>query len=284
MTQTTDVPYSSARRDFTRINDVKVIEQLFDLDTLRCSLFEQRKETEQQDWGEMKQLLLNASDSKRAELLFSHRLLASYGSSMAQIRYMLDSTPPLQWQDVITDRRQELIDRMAGTEAGKHWMRCMKQEDGWKFTAIFLWSEKSKVTSEAIDLFFLMLDEISILTDLLMGRGKEYGVDFMPKEKIEYSVMRNYMYVDEDNVKEVLRLLRTSIEGKDKPKSIVMPIRAAIEAGVISRLTYEDFKKVFDPEGKVSKSTFNDYTNHNNIPYQNDPAYNALFEKFRALI
>ena len=283
MTQTTDVPYSSARRDFTRIDDTKVIEKLFDIDTLRRSLFEQRKDNDQRDWAEIRQLLLKASDSKRAELLFTHRLLASYGSSMAQIRYMLDSTPPQQWQDVITDRRQELIDRMAGTEAGKHWMRCMKQEGGWKFTAIFLWNEKSKVTSEAIDLFFLMLDEISILTDLLMGRGEDYGIDFIPKVQVESSFMRNYIYVDESEIQNVMQLLRTSIVGKDKPKLMVMPIRAAMDAGVLTRPTYEEFKRVFDPDGKVSKSTYNENTNPENKPYDGI-AYDTLVQKFKDLI
>ena len=282
MTQTTEAPYTSSRREFTRLESEEDLRKLFDLDTLRRSLFEHKDEAGKKNWEETKQLLLNASDAQRAELLFSHRLLATYGSSMPLIRYMLESTPPVEWQATITERRQELIDRLAGTEAGKHWMRCMKQKDGWKFTAIYLWGEKSRVTSEAIDLFFLMLDEISILTDFLAGRSKDYGYDFITKEFTDYSQLKKYIYGDESKARKIIDLLNTSIVGKTEPKTKAMPVRAAFEAAAIAHIPYTVFEKIFDPEKIVKQSSYNEYMDLKRESYT-DPAFKDLIEKFKEL-
>ena len=283
MTQTTEAPYSSARREFTRLESEEDLRRLFDLDTLRRSLFEHKDEAVKKDWEETRQLLLNASDTQRAELLFSHRLLATYGSSMPLIRYMLESTPPVEWQASITEHRQELIDRMAGTEAGKHWMRCMRQKGGWKFTAIYLWGERSRVTSEAIDLFFLMLDEISILTDFLAGRSKDYGYDFKTKEFTDYGKLKEYIYGNEGKARKIIELLNQSIAGKKEPKTMVMPIRAAYEAGAVARIPHNTFEEIFDPENIVKKSSYNEYIDLNNRCY-NDPAFASLIEEFQQYV
>ena len=274
-----EAPYTSSRLVFTRVD----IDLVFDLDNLRCELFRQKKESELKSWEELKPLLLQASSPERAELLFSHRLLASYGSSLPQIRFMLDSTPPQLWQETIGVRRQELIDRMAGTLAGKHWIRCMKQPKGWKFTAIFLWGEQSKLTSADIDLFFLMLDEICILTDLMKGRGNDYNIAFMPKGFTDISVMREYISNSIRSPRLLIEKLKRLMDGKEKPKMIVMPIRAAIDAGVMTRPTYEDFVKAFSLGDKVSKTTYNDYTNPLNTPYE-EAAFDQLKAEFSSFL
>ena len=78
-------------------------------------------------------------------------------------------------------------------------------------------------------------------------------------------------------IKELWRLM----EGKTKPKDVIQPIRAAIEAGVIRRPTWEEFNSEF--EGRVkSKSSFSDYTNPGDTPYQS-AEFDAMIEAFRKL-
>ena len=275
----TEAPYSTARRDFTRVD----INLAFDLEDLRRQLHELKVKSEQKGWDEMKALLLKASSQARAELLFSHRLLASYGSSLPQIRFMLRSNPPELWQEAIATRRQELIDRMAGTMAGKHWIRCMRQPDGWKYVATYLFGEQRLVTTDDVDIFFLMLDETGILNDLMKGRGEDYGIRFMPTSFQDISVMREYISNSVRNPWDLMKKLKDSMEGKEKPKSIMMPIRAAMDAGVLRRPTYEDVVKAFNIGDKVAKSSYNDYTNPVNQPY-NEPAFDQLITEFSSFL
>ncbi len=278
-----EIPYSKSRLSFTRIDD-NDLQQLFDLDGLRQRLFERSKSEREQDWPSVRSRYLNASAAERSQMLFAHRLLASYGSSLNQIRYLLNSTPPDLWQDAITEHRQELIDRLAGTDAGKHWMRCMRKSDGWKFTAAYLWSEQSAVSSEAIDHFFRSLDEICILTDLLEGKAETYGLDFKPELDEALDVMRhNFFKTEGITARELLKRLQRIMEGKEKPKSKVMPLRAATDAGIMKKPTYEEYKKAFDPEGKVSKSTYNENMNPYNKPYE-DEAFKQLVKEFEQLL
>lgn len=278
-----EIPYSKSRLSFTRIDD-NDLQQLFDLDGLRQRLFERSKSEREQDWPSVRSRYLNASAAERSQMLFAHRLLASYGSSLNQIRYLLNSTPPDLWQDAITEHRQELIDRLAGTDAGKHWMRCMRKPDGWKFTAAYLWGEHSTVSSEAIDHFFSSLDEICILTDMLEGNAQTYGLNFKPQLDEALEVMQhNFFKIEGIQARELLKRLQLMMKGKEKPKSVVMPLRAATDAGIMKKPTYEEYKKAFDPEGKVSKSTYNENMNPYNEPYK-DEAFKQLVKEFEQLL
>ena len=274
-------PYTSARLDFVRTGELN---NLFDLASLRRQLFEKKAASEREGWEAMRPLLLEASSQQRAELLFSHRLLASYGSSLPQIRFMLDSMPKEFWQEAASERRQQLANRLAGTEAGKHWMRCSRRADGWTYTARFLWGEMSRVTSEEIERFFGMLDEISILTDLLNGHGKDYGIDFPTDGNLNsVRLMQEWISNKVSNPQALVRAIKEQMAGKEKPKTIVAPIRAAIDAGVMTRPTYEAAAEAFGFGEKVSKSSFNDYTNPCNKPYE-DAAFEDLKAYFKTFL
>ena len=58
---------------------------------------------------------------------------------------------------------------------------------------------------------------------------------------------------------EVTRRLKELVAGKRNPKQVMMPFRAAMEAGVLNRPNWESFVGEF---GKIvkSKSSFSDYT------------------------
>lgn len=57
-----------------------------------------------------------------------------------------------------------------------------------------------------------------------------------------------------------------------------MPVRAAIDAGVIKRPTLKEYEEVKGFE-KIAKSSFEDYTNPCKQPY-NDSAYNGMVKVF----
>lgn len=67
--------------------------------------------------------------------------------------------------------------------------------------------------------------------------------------------------VDPSKVNVVLAKLHELVDRQTDPKEIVMPIRAAMDAGVLGRPTWGEFKNEFGEEKIKSKSSFTDYTN-----------------------
>ena len=80
----------------------------------------------------------------------------------------------------------------------------------------------------------------------------------------------------------VVGLLCQLMEGKTKPKDVMMPVRAAMEAGVIRRPTWEEFCSEFGKDRIKSKASFSDYTNPDNKPYDGAD-FETMKEAFRAL-
>lgn len=89
--------------------------------------------------------------------------------------------------------------------------------------------------------------------------------------------------IDKGKVKEVIALLRQLMEGKTKPKDVLMPVRAAMEAGVIRRPTWEEFCQEFGSYRLKSKTSFSDYTNPDKSPYTGAD-FQMMKEKFRQLV
>ena len=80
----------------------------------------------------------------------------------------------------------------------------------------------------------------------------------------------------------IVDLLCQLMEGKTKPKDVMMPIRAAIDAGVIRRPTWEEFCSEFGKDRIKSKASFSDYTNPENKPYDGAD-FETMKEAFQAL-
>lgn len=79
----------------------------------------------------------------------------------------------------------------------------------------------------------------------------------------------------------VIALLHQLMDGKSKPKDVMMPVRAAMEAGVIRRPTWEEFREEF-PDAVKQKSSFSTYTNPVENPYD-DGAFRRTVEEFRSV-
>lgn len=272
-----DILHTSSRQEFVTLTDDEM-NRVFALDGLRQQLFSRKTEIEQQGWEAMRQHFLNATSPERAELLFINRLIADYGSSLPRIKYLFESTPKELLEEELINTRSELIARMGGFAIGKHWIRCMKaskDNDTWVYTARKIWGRQGSISAEEVDRFFVMLDEIAILTDILNGQGATYDIEFKPQKSVARKLMARYSICLEA-VDDILKTINKYMKGKNQPKSLVMPVRAAVEGGAISRPVHPDFIEMFPLAKDVAKSSYNDYMNPLNTPYDD-----AVFEQMK---
>lgn len=279
-----DILHTSSRQEFVTLTDIEM-NRVFALDGLRQRLFNRKQAIEQQDWETMRQHFLNATSPERAELLFINRLIADYGSSLPHIKYLFESTPKELLEEELINKRSELIARMGGFEIGKHWIRCMKaskDNDTWVYTARKIWGSQSNISAEEVDRFFVMLDEIAILTDILNGQGATYGIDFKLQKSVARKLMARYS-ISLEAVDDILKAINKYMKGKNQPKSLAMPVRAAVEGGAITRPSHPDFIGMFPLAKDVAKSSYNDYMNPMNTPYE-DAVFEQMKKEFEDIV
>ena len=89
--------------------------------------------------------------------------------------------------------------------------------------------------------------------------------------------------IKKDLVEAVITRLHKLMEGKTQPKDVLMPIRAAMDAGVIRRPTWNEFCSEFGLDCVKNKSRFSDYTNPDKTPYEG-ATYEALKSQFSGLL
>lgn len=80
----------------------------------------------------------------------------------------------------------------------------------------------------------------------------------------------------------VVQRLHELTAGQQKPRDVVMPIRAAMDAGMLKRPTWEQFCAEFGRDRISSKSSFSNYTNPDNTPYAGS-SYDAMVGELRRL-
>ena len=88
--------------------------------------------------------------------------------------------------------------------------------------------------------------------------------------------------VNAAKVDEVVHLLKNLMEGKTKPRDVMMPVRAAMDAGVIRRPTWDEFKGEFGKDRLKSKTSLSNYTSPDNQPYSGND-FEAMKAAFEAL-
>ena len=82
--------------------------------------------------------------------------------------------------------------------------------------------------------------------------------------------------------KVVTRLHELS-DGKQKPKDVLMPVRAAMEAGAIRRPTWAEYLSEFGCK-RASKTSLSDYTDPTKNKFADEPQFWAMVEEFRRVI
>ena len=93
--------------------------------------------------------------------------------------------------------------------------------------------------------------------------------------------------VQQEKAEEVIGLLRQYMEGinSNKPKDIMMPVRAAFDAGVIRKPSYTEFKREFPTFAPKNKSSFDMYFRRDiPHPYELIPAFATMVEAFKKCI
>ena len=81
----------------------------------------------------------------------------------------------------------------------------------------------------------------------------------------------------------VISRLHVLMKGKLKPRDVLMPLRAAIEAGAIRRPTWAEFISEFGSK-LASKASLSGYTDPTKDKYGDDPQFWAMVEDFRQMI
>lgn len=80
----------------------------------------------------------------------------------------------------------------------------------------------------------------------------------------------------------VIARLHELMDERTSPKDVMMPIRAAFDAGVIRHPTWKEFCAEFGPSKLKSKTSFNDYLN---VSYKYDgESFKVMVENFRAFL
>lgn len=77
--------------------------------------------------------------------------------------------------------------------------------------------------------------------------------------------------------------IKSIIQKAKKPKEIVKPFRAAYDAGVLERPTWDAFIADFGKDTIKSETSFNNYTNPEQKPYSG-PAYDVIVADFKKLL
>lgn len=92
---------------------------------------------------------------------------------------------------------------------------------------------------------------------------------------------RSYV-IYEDRTDDIMKMLHLKLDNKVKPQSIMRIVRAAIDAGLISKPDFESFIQEFKKEGKISKSAYKIYTKEKN-PLKDDRGYLEYLDQFLIL-
>ena len=133
------------------------------------------------------------------------------------------------------------------------------------------WKQQEEKEAEELEKEFADFEEVV----------DETKAEVPAKEEVDKRAFASAV-VNVAKVDAVVSLLCRLMEGKTKPKDVMMSVRAAMEAGVIRRPTREEFCSEFGKDKIKSKASFSDYTNPVNKPYDGAD-FEAMKEAFQAL-
>ena len=123
-------------------------------------------------------------------------------------------------------------------------------------------------------------DVNTYLKNVIKDLKKKKGASPPKKENTKKKQFVSAVY-DKKKLEQVKALINEYLEGATETKDIIMPFRAAIEAGVIRRATWAEIVEGFNL-GVKYRSSYYRLTNDSNTTY-NGPAFDEIVERFRAL-
>ena len=160
----------------------------------------------------------------------------------------------------------------------RHWTTFFYSDvTRWLLQAIM---DNMKVDyQEMVRVFGVFLDESDGIEDWMNNEYHGHFVDeietVLKGERLFASCVTN-----PQKASVIIRRIHDYMEGKSKPKDVMMPIRAAMDAGAIRRPTDEEFYNEFGSDRVKGKSSFNDYTNPDKAPYRGAD-FEAMKTEFR---
>lgn len=89
--------------------------------------------------------------------------------------------------------------------------------------------------------------------------------------------------IKKEKTDEVISCIKKHIKIQNKPRLVMMPIRAAIDAGALERPVWNSFEEEFGKGFLKSKTSFSLYTDPTKNPYDSE-AYKTLVEEFKQII
>ena len=105
-----------------------------------------------------------------------------------------------------------------------------------------------------------------------------------PLPSIKKSTPYSYPFIIKSECAErVINKLLSLVKDKKGPKDKVMPVRAAIDAGAIRRPTFAEIQDTFG-KGFVSNSSYHNYTNPDQHPYDANPSFTLLVSEFKKIV
>ena len=112
---------------------------------------------------------------------------------------------------------------------------------------------------------------------------REVTMDRIDEKAVLAAKLFTSSLVDMRKASMVISLLYELTKGRRTAKTILCPLRAAIEAGVMERPSYKDFIEVFRCEDVLSKSKYSEFLNPRYDGYKNIGLYRSAKAKFLKL-
>ena len=88
---------------------------------------------------------------------------------------------------------------------------------------------------------------------------------------------------EKEKTPRIVNLLNQLMSEYEEPKEAIMPLTAAIKAGVIKRRPYYSEFQLWFPSIKCSGTSYYRLTNTNCKSYQNNDAFDEMVKRFRSL-
>ena len=220
-----------------------------------------------------------------------YRLFVSYCDSLKDIKDILDESPsPLKLVELQKERNHQ-IRHFGYNDYGKHWMACVTHENGIQNVAKYFIHHRDLLTDYKERDFFYTLDKICIIDDILQGYADKYGLNISyPDDWMEPSTE---VAEDEKETSKAQQVVKQNIipdfvyekiksyqEGKTKPRDFMLPVRAAVEAGLMS-LTFKDYGATGLMNNQC-ESTYYDYLKEDKIIYK-IKEYQRILKDFKQL-
>lgn len=221
-----------------------------------------------------------------------YRLFVSYRDSLKDIKDILDESPsPLKLVDLQKERNRQ-ISLFGYNDYGKHWMACMTHENGIQNVAKYFIHHRDHFTDYNERDFFYTLDKICIIDDILQGNADKYGLnisypdDWMKPSREaaedEKETSKAQQVAKQNVIPDfVYEKIKSYQEGKTKPRDFMLPVRAAVEAGLMSRLTFEDYGATGLMNNQCDSSYY-DYLKEDKIIYK-IKEYQRILKDFKQL-